>query len=136
MKTESKIINGKKVNIVLLGARDGIKMSMKLGKVVVPTIAQMFSSLSGKEQKDGEESVTAVPFKELVEACFDRIDELDIDSMAALLFQGATVDDFPLNVDKYFQANYGEFIDFLAFALETNFGSFFEASIFKSLTSQ
>ena len=56
--------------------------------------------------------------------------------MATLLFQGATVDDFPLNIDTYFQANYGEFIDYLAFALEANFGSFFEASIFKSLTSQ
>ncbi|QIN92479.1 hypothetical protein [Phage NBEco004] len=29
MKTESRVINGKRVNIILLGARDGIKMSMK-----------------------------------------------------------------------------------------------------------
>ena len=133
MKTQTKHINGKKVTIIILGAREGIKMSMKLGKVVVPTFAQMLSSLTGN--KEAEEA-PKVPFKELVEACFDRIDELDIDSMAELLFQGATVDDFPLKVDSYFQGNYGEFIDFLAFALEANFGSFFEASIFKSLTSQ
>lgn len=131
MKTESRVINGKKVNIILLGARDGIKMSMKLGKIVVPTFAQMLSSLTDK----GKE-VPMVPFKELVEACFDRIEEINLEEMATLLFQGATVDDFPLNIDTYFQANYGEFIDYLAFALEANFGSFFEASIFKSLTSQ
>ena len=124
MKTESRVINGKKVNIILLGARDGIKMSMKLGKIVVPTFAQMLSSLTDKDKK------------ELVEACFDRIEEINLEEMATLLFQGATVDDFPLNIDTYFQANYGEFIDYLAFALEANFGSFFEASIFKSLTSQ
>lgn len=132
MKTEARVINGKKVNIVLLGARDGIKMSMKLGKIVVPTFAQMLSSLTDKDKKE----VPMVPFKELVEACFDRIEEINIEEMATLLFQGATVDDFPLNIDTYFQANYGEFIDYLAFALEANFGSFFEASIFKSLTSQ
>lgn len=132
MKTEFKVINGKKVNIVLLGARDGIKMSMKLGKIVVPTFAQMLSSLTDKDKKEAP----MVPFKELVEACFDRIEEINLEEMATLLFQGATVDDFPLNIDTYFQANYGEFIDYLAFALEANFGSFFEASIFKSLTSQ
>lgn len=132
MKTESRVINGKKVNIVLLGARDGIKMSMKLGKIVVPTFAQMLSSLTDKDKKE----VPMVPFKELVEACFDRIEEINLEEMATMLFQGATVDDFPLNIDTYFQANYGEFIDYLAFALEANFGSFFEASIFKSLTSQ
>lgn len=132
MKTESRVINGKKVNIVLLGARDGIKMSMKLGKIVVPTFAQMLSSLTDKDKKE----VPMVPFKELVEACFDRIEEINLEEMATLLFQGATVDDFPLNIDTYFQANYGEFIDYLAFALEANFGSFLEASIFKSLTSQ
>lgn len=132
MKTESKVINGKKVNIILLGARDGIKMSMKLGKIVVPTFAQMLSSLTDKDKKEAP----MVPFKELVEACFDRIEEINLEEMATLLFQGATVDDFPLNIDTYFQANYGEFIDYLAFALEANFGSFFEASIFKSLTSQ
>lgn len=132
MKTESRVINGKKVNIILLGARDGIKMSMKLGKIVVPTFAQMLSSLTDKDKKE----VPTVPFKELVEACFDRIEEINLEEMATLLFQGATVDDFPLNIDTYFQANYGEFIDYLAFALEANFGSFFEASIFKSLTSQ
>ena len=122
----------RKVNIVLLGARDGIKMSMKLGKIVVPTFAQMLSSLTDKDKKE----VPMVPFKELVEACFDRIEEINLEEMATMLFQGATVDDFPLNIDTYFQANYGEFIDYLAFALEANFGSFFEASIFKSLTSQ
>ncbi|URN71119.1 hypothetical protein ECOH1_00059 [Escherichia phage ECOH1] len=132
MKTESRVINGKKVNIILLGARDGIKMSMKLGKIVVPTFAQMLSSLTDKDKKEAP----MVPFKELVEACFDRIEEINLEEMANLLFQGATVDDFPLNIDTYFQANYGEFIDYLAFALEANFGSFFEASIFKSLTSQ
>lgn len=132
MKTESRVINGKKVNVILLGARDGIKMSMKLGKIVVPTFAQMLSSLTDKDKKEAP----MVPFKELVEACFDRIEEINLEEMATLLFQGATVDDFPLNIDTYFQANYGEFIDYLAFALEANFGSFFEASIFKSLTSQ
>lgn len=132
MKTESRVINGKKVNIILLGARDGIKISMKLGKIVVPTFAQMLSSLTDKDKKEAP----MVPFKELVEACFDRIEEINLEEMATLLFQGATVDDFPLNIDTYFQANYGEFIDYLAFALEANFGSFFEASIFKSLTSQ
>lgn len=132
MKTESRVINGKKVNIVLLGARDGIKMSMKLGKIVVPTFAQMLSNLTDK----GKKEAPTVPFKELVEACFDRIEEINLEEVATLLFQGATVDDFPLNIDTYFQANYGEFIDYLAFALEANFGSFFEASIFKSLTSQ
>lgn len=128
MKIEKKIINGKTVQITLVGARDGIKIAMKLGKVVVPAFASMISALKG-------ENDSGVPFKDLVEACFESAEELDIDQLAATLFQGATVNDFPLNIDTYFQANYGEFIDFLAFALEVNFSSFFEASVFKSLTS-
>lgn len=132
LKTESRVINGKNVNIILLGAREGIKMSMKLGKVVVPTFAQMLSEMSNTRKGEAP----TVPFKELAEACFDKIEEIDVDAIAVKLFQGATVDDFPLNIDTYFQGNYGEFVDFLSFALEANFASFFEASIFKSLTSQ
>lgn len=128
MKTEKRVINGKTVQIGLVGAREGIQIALKLGKAVVPAFAQMITGLKG-EDKSG------VPFKDLVESCFDNIESIDIDKIATQLFQGATVDDFPLNIDTYFQANYGEFIDFLAFALEVNFGSFFEASVFKSLTS-
>lgn len=117
VKQKNKEINGKDVSIVLVGALDGIKITTQLSKVLFPVIASM---------QDGKKAITDV-----VMAALEHTDEIDLDSIIKKLFDGATVDEFPIKPDTYFSGNYGELIDFLAFALEANFGSFFEAAILK-----
>lgn len=120
LKTKEKEINGKRVVIVLLGAKEGLKIATKLSKIALPTMTKFFGS-KGK-----------VVVAEYVPEIVDKLEELELEDMATKLFSQATVNDFPINVDDYFAGNYGEFVDFLAFALEANFSSFFDVSIFKS----
>ena len=117
IKTAEKEINGKNVKIALVGALEGIKITTQLSKVIFPAIAAM---------KSGEGNVT-----DLVAAALEHTDEIDLEGIIKKLFNGATTDEFPIKPDEYFAGNYGELVDYLAFALEANFGSFFEASVLK-----
>lgn len=117
-KQVKKEINDKEVAIVLVGALDGLKITTQLSKVLFPVIAAV---------KDKKADVV-----DLVTSALEHTEEIDLESIIKKLFDGATVDDFPIKPDAYFSGNYGELVDFLAFALEANFGSFFEAAILKS----
>lgn len=117
-KQVKKEINDKEVAIVLVGALDGLKITTQLSKVLFPVIAAV---------KDKKADVV-----DLVTSALEHTEEIDLESIIKKLFDGATVDDFPIKPDAYFSGNYGELVDFLTFALEANFGSFFEAAILKS----
>lgn len=121
VKQIKKDINEKEVSIVLVGALEGIKITTQLSKVLFPVIAAM---------KDKKANVV-----DLVAQALEHTDEIDLEGIIKKLFDGATVDEFPIKPDVYFAGNYGELIDFLAFALEANFGSFFEAAILKDQDS-
>jgi len=111
IKTSSQIINGKTVKIVLLKTLDGIKISKEISKVAVPAITAL-------QQSDGDITQLAV-------ALVNNLDSIDLGAIIIKLFDGATVDEFPINVDDYFAGNYGELVGFLTFALKANFESFF-----------
>lgn len=121
IKQVTKEINGKEVSIVLVGALDGIKITTQLSKVIFPVIASMQSGKKG--------------ISDVVMAALEHTDEIDLEGIIKKVFNGSTADEFPINPDVYFSGNYGELVDYLAFALEANFGSFFEAAILKSQTT-
>lgn len=111
------------LNINLVPGSKGVAMATKL----VSVAGVLFST----EQTN------------LVSALNSVSDKIDFFEIAKVLFAGATVnssltnyEDFPLNCDKYFAGNYGQFVDFLAFALEANFGSFFESTMMATKTPQ
>lgn len=116
-KTAERTINDKQVKIVLLGAIKGIKISTQLSKVVFPAIAAV-------QEGRGD-------FKDLIQSAISSLEEVDLSNIIKELFDGATVDEFPIKPDDYFAGNYGELLDFMAFALEANFGSFFESKLLK-----
>lgn len=120
-KTVEKEINGKEVKIVLVGAIEGIKITTQLSRVLFPVIAAM---------KDNKANIV-----DLVGEALEHTDEIDLEHIIKKMFDGATADEFPIKPDTYFSGNYGELVDYLAFALEANFGSFFEAAILKSQSS-
>lgn len=121
-KQISQEINGKNVVITLLGAKDGLQMAQKLASTIVPALSGMIAG--------GQSSETfASAAKDLIMS----LDEVDLYQMTEKLFNLATVNDFPIKPNDYFSGNYGEYIDFMAFALEANFKSFFSASRLSSL---
>ena len=115
-KIKSKDINGKTVVITLLGAKDGIKMSKLLMTRILPSVTSLVGGTST------EAFVAAI--RDLVMT----LEDVDLYEMTEKLFTNATVNDFPIKPNDYFSGNYGEYLDFMEFALEANFGSFFEAS--------
>lgn len=120
IKTAEEIINGKTVKIVLLKALAGIKITSELSKVVVPAIAAL--------QESGDMSKLAM-------ALTNSLDEVNLEKIITQLFDGATVDDFPIKVDDYFSGNYGELVSFLTFALKANFASFFSVDALSVLNT-
>ncbi|EHZ8238427.1 hypothetical protein K6R49_003729 [Escherichia coli] len=120
-KIKSKDINGKTVVITLLGAKDGIKMSKLLMTRILPSVTTLANGAATQN--------LAAAMKDLVMT----LEDVDLYEMTEKLFANATVNDFPINPNDYFSGNYGEYLDFMEFALEANFGSFFEASRLSSL---
>lgn len=116
MKKETKIIGDKILTIVLLGCVDGLAISQKLGATVLPIYAKAVNEKNIDMVLCASQLLVALP-------------ELNLTDLINKLFKNATVNDFPLTPDSYFSGNYGELIDFLAFALEANFKSFFKASL-------
>lgn len=110
------------LNIVLLPAAKGIPLATKLMSVAGAAL--------GTENSN------------LISVLYQVSDKIDFFDIAKTLFAGATVnssqtsfEDMPLNPDKFFSGNYGQLVDFLAFALEANFGSFFESQLLGKATS-
>ena len=126
IKTAERTINDKEVKLILVGAIDGIKITTQLSKVVFPAIAAM-SKEKGKK--------TEFDVFGMIEAILENADELDLETIIKKLFNGATANEFPIKPDDYFAGNYGELVDYLKFALEANFESFFEAAILKDQTT-
>lgn len=131
MKTVSEVINGKKVSITLLGLKDGVNISLKIARVAAPAYGELIEAFS-KVQK-GEKDL---PIKDIVLNCLDAMEAVDLNTILDKLFDGMTVDSFPASLDQAFAGNYGFMLDCLMFAMEKNFSSFFEASIFKNLFSE
>lgn len=123
---KSKEINGKTYNIILLGTREGLSVSMKIGKAILPAVVDVVGAMRGADELN---------FTDAVNHLFTQLTDKEMGEILDKLFKGSTADDFPINWDTYFRGNYGELCDVVAFALEANFSSFFEASIFKNLFS-
>ncbi|AZV02127.1 hypothetical protein Arno162_87 [Pectobacterium phage Arno162] len=130
-KSKSQTINDKEVVIVLVGALEGIKITTQLAKVVLPAISAM-QAVAGEAPKGSAVDLMKTSVTDIVSVALENADAVDLDGIIKKLFNGATVNDFPIKPDDYFSGNYGELIDFMAFALEANFGSFFEAAILSS----
>lgn len=131
MKTVKKSINGREVSITLLGLKDGVNISLKIARVAAPAYGQLIEAFS--KIKDGKKDI---PIKDIVLNCLDAMDEMDVNSVLEKLFDGMLVDDRPMTLDQAFAGNYGFMLDCVIFAVEKNFSSFFEASIFKNLFSE
>lgn len=87
---KSKEINGKTYNIVLLGTREGLGVSMKIGKAILPAVVDVVGAIRGQDELN---------FTEAVNHLFTQLTDKEMNDILDKLFKGSTVDNFPINWD-------------------------------------
>lgn len=118
-------VNGKTFTVNILPAKKGLPIALKLVKTIGPALAKFAESANQGE----------IAYTEIATELLTEMDSLDVMSIIEQLMNGYTVDGKEVPFDFYFTANYGELVEVLTFAIKENFGSFFEASALKSLSS-
>jgi hypothetical protein len=135
MKTTQEIVitDGEGRNftysVTQLPARRALKMLHKIGRVLVPTLAQALGSTS-ISQLSSLKKVAELDLGNLgkaAETLFDRLPEAEFDALVTELMQGVVVDGKPLAplFDTHFQGRILEVLELLRFALKVNFADFF-----------
>lgn len=109
-------INGHEYQIYLLRASDGLRIAQKLSTIV----ASMFE---GTANEDGE---MAVDFGKIAKTISTEISEKDMNDIIGKLLKDVTIDGRGIDFEEYFSGNYGELFQAVSFALQENFGSFFD----------
>lgn len=115
-----KTINGKEFQIHLLGAGDGIQTVTQISDLLIP----LMGAVQGGADEDGN---VDLDFGKIATVFAMHMGNLDILAIITRLLKGLAVDGSEVKIDEYFVANYGELIAVMAFALQENFSSFFDA---------
>lgn len=116
-------INNKQFRIKKLPALKGLQISTRLAKIILPLAGGTFDGL-----KADTTFQTPRNFTHLALTLCDQIDNINLEDLSLQLLNDLYVDGNPVDFDEYFSANYGEFVEVLAFALQENFSSFFTQS--------
>lgn len=111
---KTKEINNKTFQISLLPAGEGIQMAQKLSTLVLPLL----------DASDGDE--LELDFIKIAASLSSSLGDNDLLTIIRRLLKGMAVDGREENFDEYFRGNYGVLVQVVAFALQENFGSFFE----------
>jgi hypothetical protein len=133
LKSEKKTINGSVYQVTTLPYGVGKRVLLRLCKVCGPTVAKAFAAAPDLRDKDlGDLQVAAVT-PALAAAVEQLVMDLDEDSfdMISDALAGATVileGDKQIELSQVrevrFAGNYGEMLQWLAFALKVNFFNF------------
>lgn len=111
---KTKEIKDRTFQISLLPAGEGIQMAQKLSTLVLPIL-----------EGAGEDEVE-IDFMKIATGLSASIGDKELLAIIHRLVKGLAVDGKEVKFDDYFRGNYGELIQVIAFALQENFGSFFE----------
>jgi hypothetical protein len=115
--------------VTQLPARRALKMLHKIGRVLVPTIAQALGSASITDFSSMKKmaGLELGDLGKAAETLFDRMPEADFDALVTELVQGVTLEGKPLApvFDLHFQGRILDVMKLLRFALKVNFADFF-----------
>lgn len=110
-------------SVTQLPAFRGLKMLARLTRTVGPALAKLADAEQG-----GEIGVAALG--DAVGALCEKLNDAEIEGITRELLAGATVDEQPLlsQFDMHFAGKPELALQVLAFAVEVNFGGFFDAA--------
>jgi hypothetical protein len=134
-KTETKTIGGREFTVTALTGWSSFKTSRRLGAILGPTLGRAFSgigtlSLDSLMQQDVGELLKSVG--SALEGFFDKLTEAELEGLTRTLLANATVkedgQDVPVikGFDLVFQGQAAQIWELLTFAIEVNYGDFFE----------
>jgi hypothetical protein len=134
-ETREKTIGEFTYKVTLLGAKAGRTMSVRLLKILGPTVAAFVEGTVGAKSGDGDISL-AVGASEMVREVVNR---LSIDDVTVIQDEFAKQTTVVLDseheprltdiFDDHFAGHYDDLISWTRFALEVNFTSFFAGSV-------
>ncbi len=120
-RREHTLATGNTVSIKLLKTTAGIAVAKKLLNVIAPAVGGAADGMRHDALVHG----APTSFTDMALTLCDQIDKLQIENVIAVLLDEVYINGDPINFEEYFQANYGELIEILEFALKENFQTFF-----------
>jgi len=105
-------IDGYDYLITQFGARKGVKLGKKVGRVILPAIAKIYDS-------SNEFDISAV-----IQAVAENLDELEEETIEELLSE-TTCNKYAIDFDKHFAGKYSSLFKLLWEIIDFNFASIF-----------
>lgn len=122
-----KTINGKKVQIHLLGGLDGLERVQEVSPLLIPIFGIIQGSTAAQLEEGIEQKDLKIDFMSIGKSFVLNMKDIGVRKLVEDLLEGMAVDDNPIkDLNDYFAGNYAELIAFTAFAIQENFGSFLE----------
>ena len=109
---KSVTIDGYDYLITQFGARKGVKLGKKVGRVILPAIAKIYDS-------SNEFDISAV-----IQAVAENLDELEEETIEELLSE-TTCNKYAIDFDKHFAGKYSSLFKLLWEIIDFNFASIF-----------
>jgi len=134
--SKEKQIDERSVSVTQFPARIGLKIKLRIAKMIAPGLASATGILQSGLEADFDSKVLAYAVGQLVDSMGN---DATVDFIVKELMQGTRLDDKEINdavFDMEFAGNYGLLYKILAFVLEVNYGSFFESLNIGQLTSK
>jgi len=136
IQTKEKLIDERSVSVTQFPARKGLKIKLRLAKMIAPGFASATGILSNGLDAEFDSKALSYAVSQLV----DNIgNDATVDFIVLELMQGTRLDDKEINnaiFDMEFAGNYGLLYKIIGFILEVNYGSFFESLNIGHLTSK
>ena len=136
IQTKEKLIDERSVSVTQFPARKGLKVKLRLAKMIAPGFASATGILNGDLDAEFDSKALSYAVNQLVDAVGN---DATVDFIVSELMQGTRLDDKEINnavFDMEFAGNYGLLYKIIGYILEVNYGSFFESLNIGNLTSK
>jgi hypothetical protein len=126
---QERLIDGSTFSVTQLPAMRGVKMLNRLFRVLGPPAARALGGVNVAELASrGLAGLDVGALAEAVPLLADRLTEAELEALVRELLETATIDGRPLmpTFDLTMQGRVGTVLKLVGFALEVNYGSFFD----------
>ena len=131
MDCQERVIDGVTYSVYMLPPKTAMDLLVDIGKVVGPSVGTLVDAASSKGGAAAllEMSVTSEFFSKAASELFERMDKSVLRSVIDQLAKVSMADGVKLEstLDIHFRGKLGTMFKWLAFALQVQFGDFFNA---------
>lgn len=129
-ESASKTIDGKEYEFTQYGAKQGLKLLLRLGKIVGKPVALGWAAIGDKKEGAGflERDIKGDILAQAVEALMSNASQDEVlDLCEEFAARGVLCDGMKIDFNLHYQRNYGLMFRVVQAALEVQYGNFFDA---------